>query len=696
MHSSTVVRKCGLVYRATPTPETFCPELTPVAQPVTTDALSLEQLCINTIRTLSMDAVQAANSGHPGTPMALAPVSYVLWTRHLRHDPQTPDWPDRDRFVLSCGHASMLIYSLLYLTGYDLSLDDIKAFRQLGSRTPGHPEFGVTPGVETTTGPLGQGVGNAVGMALAEAHMAAVFNRPGHVVLDHYTYFFASDGDLMEGVSHEAASLAGHLGLGKLIGVYDDNRITIDGSTDLACSDDVPKRFAAYGWHVINVDDGNDLTAIDQAFHAAKSESQKPSLIVLRTHIAYGSPNKQDTAAAHGAALGEEEVRLTKQNLGWPSQEAFHVPEEALEQWRKCRDRGIALRDDWAARFENYGGVFRAEADELGRRWAGHLPPGWDAASPVFPADEAAATRNASGKALNAISPHVPELFGGSADLAGSVKTEMNGVPGFSRTQPEGRNVFFGVREHAMGSVMNGLALHGGVRPYGGTFLIFSDYMRPAIRLAAMMRLPTIYLFSHDSIGLGEDGPTHQPIETLSALRAIPGLTVIRPADARETVQAWRAALTAHGPVAIILTRQNVPGLTHGGELSRGAYVLSDPDGEPDAIVMASGSELSLAVEARERLAAEGVGVRVVNMPSMELFAEQDDTYRESVLPSGVEVRVAVEAGHPMAWYRWVGLRGAVVGLNRFGESGPYDAVYESLGITAGEVVKAVKNRLGI
>jgi transketolase len=666
-----------------------------VAQPVTMDTLALDELCINTIRTLSMDAVQAADSGHPGTPMALAPLGYVLWTRYLRHDPSDPSWPDRDRFVLSCGHASMLLYSLLYLTGYDLSLDDIKQFRQLGSRTPGHPEYGVTPGVETTTGPLGQGIGNAVGMALAEAHLAATFNRGQHRVVDHWTYFVASDGDLMEGVSHEAASLAGYLGLGKLIGVYDDNRITIDGSTDLTCRDDPVQRFEAYGWHVLRVEDGNDLGAIDRALESARGESSRPSLIVLRTHIAYGSPNKQDTAAAHGSALGEEEVALTKKQLDWPSTGVFFVPDDALEHWRKCVTRGARLHEEWKDRFRRYQTAHSNDAAEFERRVSGSLPKDWETGLPTFEVGKALATRNASGKVLNALAARMPELIGGSADLAGSVKTELIGLGSVAPGNAVGRNIHFGVREHAMGSMLNGMALHRGTRPFGGTFLVFSDYMRPAIRLAALMGLPTIYIFSHDSIGLGEDGPTHQPIETLAALRAIPGLHVIRPADANETVDAWRVAIRrSNGPVALILTRQSVPTLPPraGDDVARGGYVLSPaPGGEERGILLASGSEVSLALEAQARLAKDGIAVRVVSMPCLELFGAQSDEYRGAVLPPHLTVRVAVEAAHPMPWYRWIGDGGATVTIERFGESGPYQDVYRALGITVDHVVGAVR-----
>ena len=521
---------------------------------------ALDLLCINTVRTLAMDGVQKADSGHPGTAMALAPLAYVLWQKHLRFSPANPDWWDRDRFVLSAGHACMLLYSVLYLTGYDVSLDDLKQFRQWGSKTPGHSERGVTPGVEATTGPLGQGVGNAVGMAIAEAQLAALFNRPGHDIIDHYTYFLCSDGDLMEGVSHEACSLAGHLKLGKLIGLYDDNHITIDGDTALAFSDDTARRFEAYGWHVQRVEDGNDLLALDRAIQAAKRDADRPSLVIVRTHIGYGSPNKQDTADAHGAPLGDEEIRLTKQNLGWPELEPFHVPERALTQWRSAREAGARREAEWSARYAAYRAGHPDLARELERRLAGRLPEGWDAALPAFtPKDGAIATRAASNKVINAIAPRLPELIGGSADLTGSNLTEIKGGGVFSAANRAGRNFHFGVREHGMGAALNGIALHQGFVPFGGTFLIFSDYMRPSIRVAALTHLRPIYVFTHDSIGLGEDGPTHQPIEHLAALRAMPNMTVIRPSDATEVAEAWRAAVLHHGgPVAIALTRQKV------------------------------------------------------------------------------------------------------------------------------------------
>jgi len=662
----------------------------------------LDQLCINTIRTLAMDAVQRADSGHPGTAMALAPLAYVLWTRHLRYNPANPAWADRDRFVLSCGHACMLLYATLFLTGYDLSLDDIRRFRQWGSKTPGHPELGDTPGVEATTGPLGQGTGNVVGLAIAEAQLAALFNRPGHDIVNHFTYFIASDGDLMEGISHEACSLAGHLKLGKLIGFYDDNHITIEGNTDLAFTDDTAKRFESYGWHVQRVADGNDLAALDAATRAAQRVTDHPSLIIVRTHIAYGSPNKHDTAEAHGAPLGAEEVKLTKQALGWPSLEPFFVPDEALVHWRRARERGATLEAEWNGRHAAYRTAHPEPARELERRLAGKLPAGWESGLPVFaPADGAPATRAASGKVLNALAPKLPELIGGSADLAGSNNTLLKSSGDFAAGHFAERNFHFGIREHAMGAVLNGLCLHGGFIPYGGTFLIFSDYMRPAIRLAALCRLGPIYVFTHDSIGLGEDGPTHQPIEQLAALRAIPGLTVIRPGDANETAEAWRVAIAhRHGPVALVLTRQKVPTLDRNvfapaAGLARGGYVLADAAaGKPRVVLIGTGSELELAVGARERLEKAGVATRVVSMPSLELFAAQPQAYRDSVLPPSVPVRVAVEAGATQPWHVIVGDRGAVIGLDHFGASAPYQTLYKEFGLTVDRVVERAESLL--
>src|SRR5881628_1961193 len=661
----------------------------------------LDQLCINTIRALAIDAVQKAESGHPGLPLGTAPLAYVLWTRFLRHNPKNSKWENRDRFLLSAGHGSMLLYAALYLTGYDLSLDDIKQFRQWGSRTPGHSERGVTPGVEATTGPLGQGVGNAVGMALAEAHLAALLNRPGYPVVDHCTYFLASDGDVMEGVSHEACSLAGHLKLGKLIGMYDDNRITIDGKTDLTFSDDTARRFESYGWHVERVGDGNDLGALDAALAAARRITDRPSLVIVRTHIAYGSPHKQDTPEAHGAPLGVEEVKLTKQRLGWPSLEPFHVPAESLAHWRLARERGARLEADWRKQYDAYRQAHPQLAAELERRLTGRLPDGWDEALPTFAPTEAQATRAASGKVLNAIAPKLTELIGGSADLAGSTNVVFRNGGDVAAGSWGARNIHFGVREHGMGAILNGLALHGGVRPVGSTFLIFSDYMRPPIRLAALSHLPVIYVFSHDSIGLGEDGPTHQPIEQLAALRAIPNLVVIRPADATETVEAWRMAiLSRNGPVALVLTRQKVPVIDRAkyapaNGLRLGGYVLADAGGAKPAIVLlASGSEVELALGAYERLIAEGIAARVVSVPSMELFARQPQEYREAVLPPAVAARLAVEAAAPQPWYRWVGDRGAVLGLERFGASAPYQRIYQELGLTVDNVVKRAKELL--
>ncbi len=656
------------------------------AQPAQTP---LDTLCINTIRMLSVDGVQKANSGHPGTPMGLAPVAYTLWTRFLKHNPTDPTWPDRDRFVLSCGHASMLLYSLLHLTGYDLPLEQLQQFRQWGSKTPGHPEHGLTPGVETTTGPLGQGVGNAVGFAIAERFLGEIFNRPGHTIVDHYTYGICSDGDLMEGVAHEAASLAGHLGLGKLIFFYDDNHITIEGNTELAFSEEVGHRFEAYGWHVQRVD-GNNLTQIADALNNARAETLRPSLIIARTHIAEGSPNKHDTAGAHGSPLGVEEVKLTRQNLGWPDQD-FYVPDEALAHFRQAVQRGQAAQQDWQRRFEAYA----AAHPDLAALWkqvmSGDLPDGWDAEMPVFsPNDPPVATRVTSGKVINAIAAKLPTLIGGSADLAPSTDTLMKGIADYG-AQPGGRNMHFGIREHGMGAVLNGMALHGGLIPYGATFLIFSDYMRPPIRLASLMEQRVIYVFTHDSIGLGEDGPTHQPVEQLSALRAIPGITVIRPCDGNETVEAWRAALThKHGPTALVLTRQNLPTLDRSvyapaSGVQQGAYILADAP-NPDLILLASGSEVALITEAAKKLAEQGIGARVVSVPSMEIFNRQPQDYRESVLPPKITKRLAVEAGSPMSWYRYVGLEGDVVGVERFGASAPYKVLMEKYGLTVENV----------
>ncbi len=661
---------------------------------------ALDKLCIDAIRVLSMDAVQKADSGHPGTPMALAPLAYVLWTRHLRYNPANPDWINRDRFVLSAGHASMLLYSVLYLTGYDVTLDDIKSFRQWESKTPGHPEYGYTPGVETTTGPLGQGVGNSVGMAVAEAQLAAIFNRPGHDVIDHRTYFIASDGDVMEGVSHEASSFAGHLNLGKIIGFYDDNHITIEGDTALTFSDDTAKRYESYGWHLQRVDDANDLDALDAAIVAAQAVTNRPSLIVVRSQIGYGSPNKVDTAEAHGSPLGPDEIELTKKALGYPSQEPFYVAPEALSRWREMRDRGARLESEWQAGYDAWKKAHSADAAELERRLRGDLLDGWEDLIPSFTAENGSvASRAASGVVLNAIAPKLPELVGGSADLASSTNTIVKGSPSMSAENHGGRNFHFGIREHGMGAVMNGMAVHGGFIPYGATFLIFSDYMRPAVRLASVMEQHVIYVYTHDSIGLGEDGPTHQPIEQLSTLRAIPGLTVIRPADASETAEAWRAALKQKGPVALVLTRQKLGFIDRSRHASaegvrKGAYVLADSTGgEPQVVLLSSGSEVALILEAREKLETEGIRTRAVSMPSHEIFAAQSAEYRDSVLPRGAP-RISIEAGHPMSWQRWVGSDGAAIGIERFGASAPYKEIYEHLGITVDGIVKTARRLL--
>jgi transketolase len=667
-----------------------------------TASMSIDELSINTIRTLAMDAVQKAESGHPGTPMALAPLAYVLYTRHLRHNPADPAWPNRDRLVLSAGHASMLLYASLYLSGYDVTLDDIKQFRQWESRTPGHPEYGYTAGVETTTGPLGQGVGNAVGMALAEAHLAAVFNREGHAIVDHHTYFICSDGDLMEGISHEAASFAGHVQLGKLIGFYDDNKITIDGSTDLSYSDDAAMRFEAYGWHVQHIADINNLEALDAAIAAAQRETTRPSMIVCRTHIGYGSPNRQDTAKAHGEALGVDEVKLTKQALGWPTLEPFHVPVEVLAHVRELTARGAGLQDEWRRQLIAYSKAYPTEAKELGRRLHGDLPAGWESALPTFTKENGAiASRAASGAVLNALMSKIPELVGGSADLTPSNNTQAKGEKELSASNKAGRYIHYGIREHAMASMMNGMSLHGGVIPFGGTFLIFSDYMRPSIRLGAFMHRRVIYVYTHDSIGLGEDGPTHQPIEHLSSLRAIPNLVVLRPADASETVEAWRIALKrTDGPTALALTRQKLGFIDRekyaaASGVARGAYVLADaPGGPPEIVLMSTGSEVGIILEAQATLQAQGIRARTVSMPSMELFAAQSAEYRSEVLPRGVK-RVAIEAAHPMSWYRWVGDDGAVIGIERYGASAPYKEIYEGLGLTAGHVVERARTLLG-
>ena len=662
----------------------------------------VDLLCINTIRTLTLDAVQRAESGHPGMPMGAAPMAHVLWSRHLKFDPAAPDWPDRDRFILSAGHGSMLLYALLHLAGFDLSLEELRRFRQWGSRTPGHPERGAAPGVEVTTGPLGQGFANGVGMAMAEEFLGHTFNRPGHEIMSHYTFGIVSDGDLMEGISAEAASLAGHLGLGKLIYLYDDNHISIEGPTELTFTEDVGHRFGAYGWHVMQVTDGNDLSLLDAAIARAKIVRDRPSLIMVRTHIAYGSPNKQDSAEAHGAPLGAEEVRLTKRALGWPEDAEFLVPDEVRDRYGAAAASGAAAHTAWQERFAAWRQAHPDLAAEWDAFWSGRPAEEWRAALPTFlPADGPLATRSASGRVLAAIADVVPNLIGGSADLAPSTNTYLQGKGSFDRRFRGGRNIHFGVREHAMGGILNGLALHGGLLPYGGTFLVFSDYMRPAIRMAALSQAHVVYVFTHDSVAVGEDGPTHQPIEHLAALRAVPNLTVIRPSDAAEVSEAWRVALeVVPGPTALILTRQKVPifdrsHLAPAELLSRGAYVLSDPKGlSLEVIIMASGSEVALALGARDVLSVQGIMARVVAFPSWELFAAQPEEYRHEVLPPDVTARVAVEAASSFGWERWVGREGVTVGIDRFGASAPGDRVMQELGITVAAVVAAAQTAM--
>ncbi len=661
---------------------------------------STEKLAIDAIKVLAMDAVQAANSGHPGTPMALAPCGYVLWTRHLKHNPRDPHWFDRDRFVLSAGHASMFLYSLLYLAGYDLSLDDIRRFRQWNSKTPGHPEYGHTPGVETTTGPLGQGVGNTVGMALAERWLSDRYNRPGHAIVDHHTYALCSDGDLMEGISHEAAEIAGHQRLGKLIWIFDDNRITIEGSTDLATATDQIQRFQGYGWHTLRVEDGTDLDAIDGALRAAKAETARPTLIVLRTTIAQGSPNMAGSASTHGAPLGADEIAATKRHIGYPSLEPFHVDPAALAHWRAFAAAGMAAQEEWNRRCDGFRAAFPALSADFERVAAGDLPARWEDALPDLVNAPANATRSHSGAVLQGAAGAIPTMIGGSADLGGSNKTDIAGGGDLLAERHGGRIIHFGVREHAMGAIMNGMALHGGVQPFGGTFLVFSDYMRPAIRLAALMGLPVIYVFTHDSIGLGEDGPTHQPVEHLAALRAIPGLLDLRPADGPETAEAWRAAIgNRTGPSFLALTRQKVPWTDRGPRgpsaegLRQGGYVLREARaGKPHAIVIASGSEVGTALDARELLAADGIDIRVVSLPSWRLFEAQPAAYQDEVLPPGVP-KVSVEAGCTMGWSRWVGSDGASIGIDHFGASAPFEEIYRRFGVTAEAVRQAVRSK---
>jgi transketolase len=673
------------------------------------DPAQLDNLCINTIRFLSVDAVEKANSGHPGLPMGAAPMAYVLWTRFLRHNPVNPHWFNRDRFVLSAGHGSMLLYSLLHLTGYDLPLEQIKQFRQWGSKCPGHPERGLTPGVEVTTGPLGQGFANSVGLAIAENYLAAHYNRPGHQIVGHHTYVLVGDGDLMEGVSSEAASLAGHLKLGKLICLYDDNHITLSASTHITFTEDRAKRFEAYGWHTQTVENGNDLAAIDRALGAARVETERPSLILVRTHIGYGSPNKQDTFEAHGSPLGEKELKLTKQAMGWQLDPPFCIPDKALAHFRLAIENGKQAEAQWNVRFADYAKAFPDLAQEFQRVMFGELPKGWDTDIPIFPADpKGMATRVAAGKVLNAISPKLSTLIGGSADLDPSTHTALKAKGDFENPHDEagnlqgsagggwsyaGRNLHFGVREHAMGSIANGLAVHGGIIPFTATFFTFSDYMRPPIRLAALMEQGVIFVFTHDSIALGEDGSTHQPIEQLASLRAIPNLLVIRPCDANETAVAWHLAIETRGqPVALVLTRQDVPTLDRkqfaaAEGLRRGAYILADaPNGKPEIVIIATGSEVGLIVAARDKLQKQKISVRLVSMPSWELFDAQPSSYRDSVPPPSTRTRLAVEAGATQGWCKYVGDEGDVIGVDRFGASAPGEVMMREFGLTVDNV----------
>ena len=675
----------------------------------------LENRCINTIRILSVDAVQNANAGHPGMPMGAAAMAYTLWTRFFRHNPRNPQWFDRDRFVLSAGHGSMLLYSLLHLTGYDLPLAEIQRFRKLGSKTPGHPERGQTPGVEVTSGPLGQGFANGVGLAMAEAWLAARYNRPGHKIVDHYTYAICGDGDLMEGVSYEAASLAGHLQLGKLIYLYDQNHISLAGATDLDFTEDVAERFAAAGWHTRAVADGNDTGQVADAIREAQADP-RPSLLLIRTHIGYGSPHKQDNFSAHGDPLGEDELQATKKALGWPTMDKFYLPKDAVEFFRQAIPRGAEAEDEWNKKFAAYKRAFPAEAAEFEQIVAGALPQNWSADLPQWkPTDKPMATRAAGGEILNALAKRIPNIIGGSADLNPSTRTALKGMGDFQPPEVAGpgtlgavggewsragRNMAFGVREHAMGAAVNGMAAHGGVLPFSATFFTFSDYMKPAIRLGALSHLKAIYVFTHDSIGLGEDGPTHQPIEHLAALRGVPNLSLIRPADPNETTEAWAMAVQRNGPTVLVLTRQTVAHLDRSTArnpgVARGAYILSEPgDGPPDVILIGTGSEVQLCVKAQEKLKGYGVKARVVSMPSWDLFDAQDESYRESVLPKSLKKRVTVEAGSPVGWHRWAGDEGIVIGVAHFGASAPGPDVFDHLGITAAHVTAAALRTLG-
>lgn len=661
----------------------------------------LQQLSINTIRFLAVDAVQKANSGHPGMPMACAPIAYRLYTKYLKHNPANTKWLNRDRFILSAGHGSMLLYSILHLCGYKISLDDLKQFRQWNSITPGHPEYGLTEGVETTTGPLGQGFSNAIGMAIAQEYLGSLFNKNDIKILDHFIYGICSDGDLMEGISHEAASLAGHLKLGKLIFFYDDNGITIDGKTSLAFSENIQKRFEAYGWQTLNIDNVNDLSQIDKAVDQAQKETSKPTLIITKTHIGFGSPNKQDTSAAHGSALGEEEVKLTKKNLGWPEDKQFFIPEDVSNNFNKMKSTFAGYEDEWNKKFESYKRKYPSEAEQFVKIFNNDFGDEWKKSLPVFNNySEKVATRSASGKAINELAKYLPTLIGGSADLEPSNNTYIKESVNFSAENRNGRNFHFGIREHGMGGILNGMALYGGLIPYGGTFLIFSDYMRPSIRLASISGVRPIYVYTHDSVGLGEDGPTHQPIEHLASLRAIPKVVVIRPADANETVEAWKCAIEHKGsPVALALTRQKIPVLdrskfTSAENLSKGAYTLIDSNGTPEVIIMASGSEVSLAVEAYNILQTDGIKTRVVSFPSWELFEKQATEYKESILPKAVKARVSIEAGVSQGWDKYIGDYGEAISIEKFGASAPYEIIFKEYGFTKEAVVACAKRVL--
>jgi len=658
---------------------------------------ALEQQGINTVRILAADAVQKANSGHPGTPMGLAPVGHILWSESMNYNPRNPEWENRDRFILSCGHACMLQYSFLYLTGYPIALDDIKKFRQLHSKTAGHPEYGLLPGIEVTTGPLGQGFANGVGFAIAQKYLAARYNKPDFEIFNYKIYTLCSDGDMMEGISSEAASIAGHLQLGNMIYLYDDNHITIEGNTNIAFDEDLVQRFEAYGWHVQVLADGNDLDALSAAIKNAQKETQRPSLIKVRTHIGYGSPNKEDTAAAHGSPLGESEVKLVKENFGFDPDQYFVVPDEVLNYYREAGKKGIDKEKDWNVLYKSYKEKYTELANEYELLASGKLPEGWKQNLPVFKAGQEMATRKASGKVLNAIADYLPNLIGGSADLAPSTDTYLEKYKSFSAENYDGRNFHFGIREHAMGAILNGLALNKYFIPYGATFLIFSDYMRPAIRLAAIMKIHTIYVFTHDSIALGEDGTTHQPVEQLIGLRSVPNVTVIRPADANETVQAWRVAMEhAGGPVALILTRQGIPVIDQGKytkaiELEKGAYILSDSETQPDIILIGTGSEVQLLLAAQQKLKEQNIAARVVSMPSWELFEKQDKAYKEKILPGSLRKRLAVEAGSPLGWHKYVTDEGDVIGITRFGESAPGEEVMKAYGFTVENVVEKAR-----